>query len=196
MAYINKALPLILLCLSTNVAHAQSAGQPVPPKQLFPSSILNIHSPDTEGWIITGAARNGIMFGKRGGDINETYGAQAIIFEMPPTNTNEELIAYVKNRITTVNPPSRFQELESNYQYIENRGYPCVSANIVFNDTAAVTPTGKEQLKLQVISLYCRHPVVKQLGFFAAYSHRGQTTDKHIEIAAKDFIEGVDVPSK
>ncbi len=188
-----KTFSLILGCLITNVVQAQSPGQAVAPKQLFPSSILNIYSPDSEGWVITGAASNGISFGKRGAESNETYGAQVIIFEMPPTTGSEELVSFVKKRIAAMNPPPRFQEASSNYESGENRGYPCVNVHIVFDDTAAVTPTRKEQLKLQVTSLYCRHPVQQQLGFFAAYSHRGKSTDDQIETAAKSFIGGVNV---
>jgi hypothetical protein len=105
-------------------------------------------------------------------------------------------VSFVKKRIAAMNPPPRFQETGSNYQYVEIRGYPCVNVHIALDDTAAVTSTGNEQLKLQVISLYCRHPAQQQLGFFAAYSHRGKKTDDQIETAAKSFIEGINVPKK
>ena len=194
MTIANKILLLIIGCLIASVGHAQSSGQAVTPKQLFPSSILNVYSPDSEGWVITGAASNGIAFGKGGANSNETYGAQVVIFEMSPTTSNEELVSIVKKRIAAMNPPPRFRETSSNYQYTENRGYPCVNVHIDFDDTAAVTSNGKKQLKLQVISLYCRHPAQQQLGFFAAYSHRGKTADDQIETAAKSFIEGINVP--
>ena len=185
---------LILGYFLVSVIHAQSSGQPVSPKQLFPSSTLNVHSPNSEGWVVTGAARNGVSFGKRGANNSETYGAQVNIFEMPTTTNSEELINFVRNRIATVNPSPRFRETTSDYEYTANRGYPCVSVHITFDDTAAVTSSGTEQLKLQVISLYCRHPIQQQLGFFAAYSHRGKTTDKQMGNAAMSFIEGVNVP--
>lgn len=185
---------LIFGFLIFSVGHAQSSGQAVTPKQLFPSSILNVYSPDSEGWVVTGSASNGISFGKRGAESNETYGAQVIIFEIPPTTCNEELVSFVKKRIAEMNPPPRFQETGSNYQYTEHRGYPCVNVHLDLDDTAAVTSTGKEQLKLQVISLYCRHPTQQQLGFFAAYSHRGKAIDDQIETAAKSFIESINAP--
>jgi hypothetical protein len=188
---------LISGCLIANVTHAQSLGQSVTPKQLFPSNILNVYSPNDKGWVITGAASNGISFGKRGAENNETYGAQVIIFEKPPVNNdNDEFLNFVKKRIATMNPNPRFQELKSSYQYSEIRGYPCVDVHIDFDDTAAVTPTGKDHLKLQVISLYCRHPAQQDIGFFAAYSHRGKTFDEQLESPAKNFIEGVNVPKK
>ncbi|MEW6562362.1 MAG: hypothetical protein AB1400_03940 [Pseudomonadota bacterium] len=190
-----KALVLMVGCLFANIGYAQSAGQAVTPKQFFPSGILNVYSPASEGWLITGAGRNGIAFGKRGVESSETYGAQAIIFEMPPTSSNEEFVGFVKKRIATMNPPPRFLEVSSSFKYTEIRGYPCVDVRIDYDDTAALTPAGKEQLKLQVVSLYCRHPVQQQLGFFAAYSHRGKATDDQIEAGARSFIEGINVPN-
>ncbi|MFM7461267.1 MAG: hypothetical protein ACKO15_10590, partial [Burkholderiales bacterium] len=65
-----------------------------------------------------------------------------------------------------------------------------------FDDTAAITPKGTEHLKLQVVSLYCRHPVERQLGFFVAYSHRGKTSNDQITTAAKSFIDAINVPKK
>ena len=187
---------LFLSCLATAAANAQSPGQPVTQRQLFPSDILNVYSPNSEGWVVTGAASNGISFGKRGLDSNETYGAQAVIFEIPPTTGGEELIGFVKKRIAAMNPLPRFQETDANYRYTEDRGYPCVKVHITFDDTAAITPTGKEKLTLQVISLYCRHPAQPQLGFFAAYSHRGKVSDDQLESVAARFLEGVDVPKR
>ncbi|HMM54898.1 MAG TPA: hypothetical protein PKC23_07770 [Candidatus Desulfobacillus sp.] len=191
-----KIILLALSLLSCGIASAQSPGQPVAPGQPFNGEILNIRAPDSNGWIVTGMARNGISFGKRGAESGETYGAQAIIFEMPPTNGSEELVAFVRKRIAAMNPPPRFLETRSEYRYTDTRGYPCVNVRAAFDDTAAVTPSGREQLKLQVLALYCRHPEQRHLGFFAAYSHRGKTADDRMEDSARSFIDSVVVPNK
>jgi hypothetical protein len=191
-----KIASLIFAGLISACAYAQTPGQPVKPKQLFPGDVLNVYSPDAEGWIITGMAKNGIGFGKRGAASGETYAAQAIIFEMPPMASHDALVDFVKKRIAAMNPPPRFVETSSNYQYTEERSYPCVNVHMVLDDNAAVTPAGKEKLELQVVALYCRHPVQQQLGFFAAYSHRGKTADDQLEGAAKSFIAGVNVPKQ
>jgi hypothetical protein len=197
MTTVKNIFAIIFGCLIASGVHAQSPGQPVTPMQLFPSSILNIYSPNDKGWVVTSAARNGISFGKKGTENNETYGAQVIFFEKPPVNNDDDgFINFVKKRIATMNPTPRFQELKSSYQYSESRGYPCVDAQISFDDTAAATPTGKEQLKLQVISLYCRHPTQHDVGFFAAYSHRGTTIDDRLDLPARNFIDGISVQKK
>ena len=198
MTIVKNVFAMMFGCVVATAIHAQSQGQSVTPKQFFPSNILNVYSPDDKGWIITGAARNGISFGKKGTETNETYGAQVIFFEKPPANNDDDdgFITFVKKRIAAMNPTPRFQELKSSYQYSESRGYPCVDVQITFDDTAAATPTGNEQLKLQVISLYCRHPTQQDLGFFAAYSHRGKAIDDQLATPARNFIEGINVPRK
>lgn len=185
---------LVWGCLMVNGAYALAPGQPVNSKQHFPNDLLTVYSPDAEGWIVTGVGRNGISFGKRGAESGETYGAQIFVFEMPATPDSDSLVAFVKKRIAVMNPAPRFVETASRYQYVEDRGYPCVNVHVTFDDLEAVTPAGKQKLELQVASLYCRHPVQKSLGFGIAYSHRGKTADETMDGAAKRFIEAITVP--
>jgi hypothetical protein len=112
---------------------------------------------------------------------------------MSQTSSSDEFVDLVKRRIATMNPAPRFQETSSNFQFTDSRGYSCVDVRTSYDDNAAVTPTGKEQLKLKVIALYCRHPIKQELGFFAAYSYRGKAVDAQIESAAKSFIEAISV---
>jgi hypothetical protein len=194
-----RNLPGILLAslfagLFLAAAHAQSPGQPVRPKQAFPSGILNVYSPDSEGWVIAGFGGNGISFAKRGSERNETYAAQVIVFGMAQTGNDDELLRLVRERIAMINPPPRFQETAADYKLNEGRGYPCVDVRANYIDNAAATPAGPVQLNLHVVALYCRHPRKPELGFFAAYSYRGKATDPGIEAAAKSFIEAIDIP--
>lgn len=183
-------------CLVSDLSHAQVPGEWVKPRQLFPSAVLNIYSPDSDQWIITAITKSGVSFGKKGRKKNETYGASANIFSLPSTVRNDEFVEFVKKRIVAINPPPRFREISSNYQYSESRDYPCVHARMNFYDTVSVTPSGIENLELQIFSVYCRHPTQPELGFHAAYSHRGNKHDDQLESAAKSFIEGVVVPKK
>lgn len=185
----------ILGGLVASVGYAQSPGEPVSPKQSFSNEVLDVFSPDSEGWLLAAAQSNGIAFGKRGTKKNETYGAQVVFFEVPELTGSEEFVGFVKERIALLNPAPRFQETYSSYEFTEDRGYPCVNVQINFDDTAAALQSGRAgQLKLSVISLYCRHPHLPGLGFFAAYSHRGKKPDKNMAGAAKSFIEAIQVP--
>jgi hypothetical protein len=190
----NCLAPLLASGIISLPALAQSPGQPVMPKQRFPSEILEVHAPDSEGWVLAGSGRNGIAFAKRGAEPGETYGAQVILFELPPGINAGELTDLVKKRISMTNPAPRFQEIASEYQYTEDRGYPCVNVRSSYDDKEAVTPAGKQQLRLKVVALYCRHPVRSELGFFVAYSYRGKTIETQIEAPASSFIGAVNVP--
>ena len=194
MTKLKNIILLLLTCTFVFSAHAQSSGQPVTAKQYFPSEFLNVYSPDSECWVVTGVGGNGMAFGKRGVEKNETYGAQAILFKISQPGNSEEFVSFVKKRIATMNPAPRFQETAADFQQTDRRGYPCVDVRVNYDDNAADTPTGKEQLKLQIIALYCRHPVKQEFGFFAAYSHRGKTEDTKLENAARGFIEAINVP--
>lgn len=187
-----------MLCgLMSGTVHAQSPGQAVMPRQLFAGSLLNAHAPDSAGWFLAGAGNNGLAFARRGAEQNETYAAQIILFKLPPTRGNEEFVEVIKGRVDMINPPSRFAELEPKYEYTDHRGYPCVRYRSVYNDKEALTTSGtREPMKLQVVSLYCRHPSQQEVGFFAAYSHRGANTDPDLDVPAQRFIDGVQVPQQ
>ena len=164
------------------------------PKQAFPSSVLNVYSPDAEGWVIAGFGGNGISFARRGSERNETYAAQVIVFGMAQTASHDELVSLVRERIALINPAPRFQETAAHYRIDEGRGYPCVDVRANYVDNAAATPAGPVQLDLHVVALYCRHPKKPELGFFAAYSYRGKANDPGIDAAAKSFIDAIEVP--
>lgn len=190
-----RLLPLLLLSTALTTAcsmlPANQKPMPVKPGQFFSGSVINVHAPDSEGWLVE-TGRNGMGFFKRGSQAGATYAAQAITFEMPAAQSKEEFINFIKTRISTINPPPRFLEKKSSYQYTESRGYPCLNVHITYDDTAAVLPTGgRDRLELQVIALYCRHPALEKQGFFAAYSHRAKITDTQMEGPANSFIEGV-----
>ncbi len=190
----NRCLFALFTCLFALQVFAQSPGQQLEPRQHFPSPILDIYSPDAEGWIFAGAGSNGLSFAKRGAVRDETYAAQVILFDFPPTDSDEEFVEFVKQRIAEMNPAPRFRELVSDYQYNGERGYPCVDVNMAFLDTEAVISGGTGELTLKVIARYCRHPEIQEIGFFAAYSYRGKQQDPGIEPDAESFIAAVTVP--
>lgn len=166
------------------------------PGQLFAGRLLDAHAPDSEGWRLV-RANNGMGFIKRGSEQSETYAAQISLFKLPPTDSNEEFIEMIKSRVDMANPPSRFAVVKMNYEYTDQRGYPCVRYKGVYDDKEALTPAGtKAILTLQFIALYCRHPSESEIGFFAAYSHRGANSDSTLEVSAQKFIDGVIVPQQ
>ena len=174
---------------------AHQVGRSVKPGQLFAGRLLNVHAPESFGWIFTGYVNNGLGFARKGAAQDESYGAQAVLFDLPPTSSSEDLVAVVRNRVESANPPPRFAALESDYAFSDRRGYPCVRFRGSFDDREALTAAGtRTTMNMQVVALYCRHPSVPNAGFFAAYSHRGAGKVADLEARAQQFIEGVQVP--
>lgn len=182
---------LLLAGLITAAAHAQTPLHPLKPRELFPSSLVNVHSPDGENWFVTGMADNGISFGKVGNNKFEMYGAQLILFALAPTASGDELVKLARERIAATHPLPRYQETEADYRYHEKRGYPCVSVRVTLNDYAGYIPQVTELYRLQLAGLYCRHPAHEKLGFFAAYSRHAIDTEESIDAAAEKFFKGV-----
>lgn len=185
-----------LLCAARSTAvQAQSPGQPVTPGQVFAGSLLSVRAPDSEGWVFAPAGNSGLAFARRGAERNETYAAQAFLFKLIPTEGREEFLKLIRERVDMVNPPSRFEPVETHFEFTEQRGYPCARYKSLYNDKEALTTSGtREPMKLQVVSLFCRHPSQQEVGFFAAYSHRGANTDPDLDVPAQQFIDGVQVP--
>lgn len=189
---------VFLLCAALSATvRAQSPGQPVTPGQVFAGSLLSAQAPDSEGWVFAPAGNSGLAFVRRGTERDETYAAQVILFRLTPTASKEEFLKLIRERVDLVNPPSRFESLEANYEFTDLRGYPCVRYRSLYSDKEALTTSGtREPMKLQVVSMYCRHPLQQEVGFFAAYSHRGTSTDPDLDAPALRFIDGVQVPQK
>jgi hypothetical protein len=164
----------------------------VTPKQHFPGELIDAYAPDSEGWAIMASVSNGISFAKRGAALNETYAAVVVLFDTPPGCDAERFLDFVKQRIALTNPAPRYVVLAEDYQVTEELGYPCVEVNSCYQDTEAVTVGGgTDSLPLTVVARYCLHPRAPDVGFFAAYSHRGKTPDANIEEPARRFIESI-----
>lgn len=189
---------VFFLCAALSAAvRAQSPGQPVTPGQVFAGSLLSARAPDSEGWVFAPAGNSGLAFVHRGAERDETYAAQVILFRLSPAESREEFLKLIRERVDMINPPSRFEPLDANYEFTDLRGYPCVRYKSLYNDKEALTTSGtREPMKLQIVSMYCRHPSQQEVGFFAAYSHRGASTDPDLDAPALRFIDSVQVPQK
>lgn len=193
MKRISIALAIACFCSLAPIAHAEI----VVPRQLFSGGLLNVRAPNSEGWELLNFSEAGMAFAHRGVYSNESYVAQVSLFALPKTKDSDELVALIKRGVENDTPAERFKSLEASYEYTEERGYPCVRFKGVTEDTKARTSFfSQESLKLQVYSLYCRHPRHQEVGFSIGFSHRGTFLDAELEIPAEEFIRGVQVPVK
>lgn len=188
-------IPLVIafFCLSVPYANADI----VVPRQLFPGEQLNVRAPNSEGWELVSSSGAGMAFAHRGASSNESYIAQVSLFVLPLTKDPDEFVALIKRGVENDTPPERFKSLVANYEYTEQRGYPCVKFQGVTEDTKAKTSFfSQESPKLQIHSLYCRHPRYQEMGFSIAFSHRGVFLDAGLGEQAEAFIQGVQVPRR
>lgn len=187
------ALVIAFFCFLAPIASADI----VVPRQLFSGGLLNVRAPNSEGWELVSSAEAGMAFAHRGAYANENYVAQVSLFALPETGSPDEFVTLIKRGIENDTPAERFKSLESSYEYTGQRGYPCVRFKGVTEDTKAKTSSfGQESLKLQVYSLYCRHPRQQGVGFSIGFLHRGTSLDAELGMQAEEFIRGVQVPGQ
>ncbi len=169
--------------------------KPVPAGYLYEGSYINVRAPNSNGWHKLKRAAGGIEFAKHGANPGESFGAQLLMFPLPPTKNKHEFLSLIKRNFSNNTDTKRFKKIESEFKYVPVRRYSCVSAVYVLEDSRARTsPTRREVLLLQVHALYCRHPVRKDTGFSIAFSHRGKSKYLNLAKEAQSFIDGVQVP--
>ncbi|MEO7385351.1 MAG: hypothetical protein ABIX37_00285 [Gammaproteobacteria bacterium] len=121
--------------------------------------------------------------------------ASVLAFALGETASSEEFVALIKQGIDKDTSPDRFTTIDETIEYTDARGYPCVKYQGTAEDKKARIPLFKrEPQKLQIYSLYCRHPTRPSLGFAIIFSHRGANLDPEVEQQGQDFISGVVVP--
>lgn len=181
--------------LASCVTAPSHAPQPVPSGYLYEGSYINVLAPNSDGWYLINSNPSRMEFARSGREPNESYAAQVIMFPLPKTENGQEFLSLIKNGFENDTDQTRFEIQESNYQYTEVRGYPCVELHYVVKDKQAQTsPTHRESLLLRAESLYCRHPVRQNTGFSIIYSHRGVSLSSSFDAEAQEFINGVQVP--
>jgi len=162
------------------------------PGQEFSAPGLQVHSPAADGWFEESRTDDQFVFAKRGASRDEWYIASVIVSYLPEFG-NPDGFAYYVTREFQRSVPQRVEILTLETQATAEREYPCVRLRSVFfyHELTLWLP---KKTRHEMISLSCRHPYRKNLGFLAIYLHRGGPVDEHLEEAAASFIEGVQVP--
>ncbi len=184
-------IKLALLCLPPAVVNAQAL---VPAGKMFSNTFLDVRAPVSGDWMIVKSSQTELAFARTGTAVNESFIAQATLFALPELKDKVEFEALVRQGIEAEAPAERFKPVSANYEYTEQRGYPCVKYAGVTEDTKAKTSTtATVSLLLQFNSLYCQHPGMPGVGFMAGLSHRGAVLDENLAQDAEIFLEGVQV---
>jgi len=196
-SFLPTALLLTIFGLTSCVVPTQVRElQSVQAGKIYAGPILNITSPNSEGWYLLKSNPSGMAFSRHGSKAGDSFAAQVLIFNPPKTNSPEEFEALIVKGAQRDAETDRFSTTSFTHQFSSSRGYPCVQMKNISKDRHAQTGGNKsETLVMQNEHLYCRHPVQKNIGFAITYSHRGKDLHPNFENEAHSFIKGIQVPN-
>jgi hypothetical protein len=180
--------------LAMALAAPGANSQAVTPGQVFPTNLLTVRAPNSDGWRLVKSTARNIAFIRTGPSDDESYVAQVTLFSLLPSKDPDDFIAQIRNGFDFNLTSGQFQTLESQFEYSEARGYPCVKfAGLTEDKQAPKSWFKREHMKIQDQSLYCRYPKKPELGFEIGFSHRGAAVVQDLAAEAQSFIEGVQV---
>ena len=195
--YQSIVLLLLSLTLASCVSNPAHTPNPVSAGYLYKGGYINIRAPNSDGWHLVTSSPVGMEFARIGSEPGESFAAQVLTFPLEETKDSNEFLSLIKEGFEKDTDQKRYELIELDIKYVEDRGYPCVKLNYVTKDKQAQTsPTSREVLMLQAESLYCRHPIRKDTGFSIIYSHRGKSAYSNIKEEAQHFIDSVQVPEQ
>lgn len=169
----------------------------VPAGYLYSGEYVDVHAPNSEGWHFTETSTTGLAFRKDGMGPDDSIIAAVNTFKLSQTSSDEEFVSLIRAGVENDTPEERFDVLASNFEYVGDRGYPCVEVSFLGNDKQAQVSKNQQEVQLlEIAALYCRHPEFEETGFSVTYSHRGKTRYPNLEIEAKDFIDGTQVSER
>ena len=187
------ALLCVVPAMLPALSHAQAL---VPAGKMFSNAFLDVRAPLTGDWMIAKSSQAELAFARPGDAVNESFIAQVSLFALPDFQGRSEFEELVKQGVLADSPTERFKPVSADFEYTEQRGYPCVKYVGVTEDMKAKTATSATEtvkLMLQFNSLYCQHPTVPGVGFMVGMSHRGDAVVEDLAKDAASFIEGVQV---
>ena len=190
VSYITMGMIAILFLGCTG-----ASGPKLPANYYYEGHYIDIHSPNSEGWLEITKSTSQIVFVKDGNLSGESYVARVVFFPLETTNSKEEFLESIKNNETNNRNKERFTPIESNFKLSEQRSYSCVVAKQLSKDKMAKTSFfGTEEQFMQVKSLFCKDPKSEGRGFMVGYSFRGYAVNKNFDKEADSFINGVQFP--
>lgn len=188
---------LLCITLTLNACATGPSHSPIPVSAgyQYDGEYINVRVPNSDGWHLISSSPVGMEFARSGAEKVDSFGAQVLMFPLAKTSSEQAFVDLMKKNAEADIDSDRFSIIESDFQYSNDRSYPCVRGESVTQDKKAQTsPNRQESLLLQISALYCRHPVRQDSGFAIIYSYRGKTLYPNLNDEADDFIRGVQVP--
>lgn len=163
----------LLLALAPGPAAAQDA-RPIASGTPMPGPLLDLASPEGEGWLLSIADNGDLTFVREGRQRDASEVAMVQAFGIDPEADDDAFRKAVESELAIGRgPPDRFETLESAMVTVVIDGVPCIRSLDLVRDNAAEVGRGKTRVMLiDVHGTYCRHPVKRSLGLAFIYSVR------------------------
>lgn len=152
--------------------------------------------PKNEKWIIAYRNNYQTALAKKGNNLDETYGLNIILFELPNLETREEFIEYIKAGRGKDTDPKRFNITMDEIDFHEEFVDFCVIYHSVAEDKKAKKMSrNKEPMILEMAGYVCRHPKNKNLGVNFDFSHRYYKghEDKNLVPMTKELFKNLEL---
>ena len=128
---------------------------------------------DEKDWYIIGRNEHQVALAKSGRHAGETFALQALPFDCPPFDTEDEFVRFIQEGLSQNTNPQRFKIVVNDASPYHTGGATCVKSHIVKEDHAAVKGSSRaDPMVLDIYSLTCRHPHDASVGVMLTYSQR------------------------
>ena len=131
---------------------------------------------------------------KKGNNLDETYGLNIIVFELPNLDSKEEFVEYIKDGRAKDTDPERFKIIRDEINIYEDFVDYCVTYYSAAEDKKAKKRSkNKDPMILEMAGYVCRHPKNKNLAVDFDFSHRYYKghEDKKLVPMAKEFFKNL-----
>ena len=161
------------------------------------TEFLEVQGPPTSGWQLSGKSPGRIALARPGSHLNETFAAFAIVYRLEQPRDRDHFLELIRKGVVADTFPTRFRQLQAEFQHDQSRGYLCIRYTAVHEDLQARLISGATgTLTTQTHSLYCLLPQEQGAGFAAGYSHRGENLHAEFHTEAIQFITSAQVRAR
>ena len=152
----------------------------VVPGTPMPGPLLDLASPEGDGWVLNTAENGDLTFMREGRQRDSSEIASVQAFGIDAEADDAAFRKAVENEIAIGRGPApRFETLESAMVMVMIDGVECIRSLDLIRDNAAQVGRGKTRVMLiDVHGTFCRHPAKRSLGLAIIYSVRSPTREE------------------
>ena len=152
--------------------------------------------PINEQWIVIYRNNYQTTLAKKGNKLDETYGINIMLFELPSLESKENFFEYVKADREKDKDSKRFNTIKDDMNYYQEFDDFCVGYHSAAEDKEAKKrSTNKKIMILEMVGYVCRHPKNKNIGVTFDFSHRYYkgNEDESLALRAKELFKNLEL---